>query len=443
MLVRREKPMSEDNSGSPIAPSKEEIVIADGPQHLENKSEVPLTVTPVMRRRAWVQFAALCFTIYVAGWNDGTLGPLLPRLQEVYHVGYTVVSLIFVTNCMGSFIGAATYLYLTDRFGYGLVSHLASLILAIGNSLQASGSPFPVFVVAYLFAGYSNAFLDAGSNAFVASVAGDTSTKMGIMHAIYGVGAMCAPLVSTQFARLPRWSFVYLVHIGLVTLSAVSQMLTFRFRRQNDLLAEIGQPPPEKTQDSEAGMSKFKQVLRLRAVHLMAFFIFTYVGVEVTVSGWIITYIINERHGGANSGYISSGFWGGLTLGRVALLWLNKKVGERRVVFIYILAVVGLELVVWLVPNLYAGAVSVCFVGFFLGPIYPILMNHCGRVLPPELISGAIGWIACWGAAGAAVFPFVTGAIASKAGIVSLLPVLVSMMGLLFTVWLCVPNSRC
>ena len=43
---------------------------------------------------------------------------------------------------------------------------------------------------------------NAGSNAFVASRAEDTSTKMGIMHAIYGVGATCAPLVSTHFARL-------------------------------------------------------------------------------------------------------------------------------------------------------------------------------------------------------------------------------------------------
>ena len=83
----------------------------------------------------------------------------------------------------------------------------------------------------------------------------------------------------------------------------------------------------------------------------------------------------------------------------------------------------SLELVVWFVPNLYAGAVAVSFVGFFLGPIYPILMNHAGRVIPPDLISGAIGWVASWGAAGAAVFPFITGAIASKAGIGSLQPV--------------------
>lgn len=36
-----------------------------------------------------------------------------------------------------------------------------------------------------------------------------------------------------------------------------------------------------------------------------------------------------------STGYISSGFFGGLALGRVALLWVNKVVGERRVLFIY------------------------------------------------------------------------------------------------------------
>lgn len=58
---------------------------------------------------------------------------------------------------------------------------------------------------------------------------------MGIMHALYGVGAMCAPLVSTQFARFERWSFVYLVHIGLALINIVLQILAFRFRSQEGM----------------------------------------------------------------------------------------------------------------------------------------------------------------------------------------------------------------
>ena len=55
---------------------------------------------------------------------------------------------------------------------------------------------------------------------------------MGVMHAIYGVGAMCAPLVSTQFAQLHRWSFGYIVHICLALTCAVFMAFTFKFKSQ-------------------------------------------------------------------------------------------------------------------------------------------------------------------------------------------------------------------
>lgn len=46
-----------------------------------------------------VQFATLCGSLFLAGWNDGSSGPLLPRIQKVYNVNFTIVSLIFVCSC--------------------------------------------------------------------------------------------------------------------------------------------------------------------------------------------------------------------------------------------------------------------------------------------------------------------------------------------------------
>jgi fucose permease len=69
--------------------------------------------------------------------------------------------------------------------------------------------------------------------------------------------------------------------------------------------------------------------------NLWLFFILVYVRVEVTIGGWIASFIINVRGDGSSSKYVSSGFFDGLTVGRVALLWVNKKVGQRTVVFIY------------------------------------------------------------------------------------------------------------
>lgn len=38
------------------------------------------------RKEEYIQFAALCFSLFLAGWNDGTTGPLLNRIKSVYHV---------------------------------------------------------------------------------------------------------------------------------------------------------------------------------------------------------------------------------------------------------------------------------------------------------------------------------------------------------------------
>ncbi len=61
------------------------------------------TLKQVTRER--IQFLSLCWTIFLVGWNDGSTGPLLPRIQSVYGVSYVIASLIFVFACV---VGVAT-----------------------------------------------------------------------------------------------------------------------------------------------------------------------------------------------------------------------------------------------------------------------------------------------------------------------------------------------
>jgi len=184
----------------------------------------------------------------------------------------------------------------------------------------------------------------------------------------------------------------------------------------------------------------YRQIMGQRAVHAMAFFILIYVGIEVTLGGWIVTYIINVRGGGPSSGYISSGFFGGLTVGRVGLLWFNSLVGERRAVFLYGILTMILELVIWKVPSLVGDAVAVSFVGMFLGPMFPLTINYASKVLPHWILTGSIGWIAGFGQTGSAVLPLITGALAEKAGIWTLHPFLIGMMSLMLFFWFLLPT---
>lgn len=92
-----------------------------------------------------------------------------------------------------------------------------------------------------------------------------------------------------------------------------------------DCLKAIGQPPPS-SEHAAKGIEKYKQVLRTPAVYTMGLFMFVSAGFEMAFTSWLVTFVMNERHGGPNSGYVSSGFWGGHTIGRLVLIPLTKKV---------------------------------------------------------------------------------------------------------------------
>lgn len=49
-----------------------------------------------------------------------------------------------------------------------------------------------------------------------------------------GLGALCSPLVSTQFSRMPdHWSFHYLVSLGISLLNTVLLVAVFKFKTQD------------------------------------------------------------------------------------------------------------------------------------------------------------------------------------------------------------------
>ncbi|KAJ7194848.1 hypothetical protein GGX14DRAFT_677965 [Mycena pura] len=175
-----------------------------------------------------------------------------------------------------------------------------------------------------------------------------------------------------------HWSFHYIILLGITALNTAFLAFVFRAKHQEDCLAQIGQTVGEKDRArGEEGQSHFWQILSAG-------------GPPCTVPlrlCWIVSFMIAVRAGGPSAGYVSAGFFGVLTLGRILLLPLNKKIGERRAVYLYGLATIALELVIWLVPSLVGGALCAALVGVVPGPIYPIAMNHAGRVFPPWLLT--------------------------------------------------------
>ncbi|KAL0565193.1 hypothetical protein V5O48_016837 [Marasmius crinis-equi] len=324
---------------------------------------------------------------------------------------------------------------------------MRSLLQVVAYAIQSVAPPFPVFVVAYAISGAGIALQEAQASGFIATLTTRTEAKMGVIHACFGLGAFLAPLLATRFAQLNReWSFFFVISLGFAVVNTLLLTTVFRLRSRDRCLAEIGEPVDatccpvgDKGHDDLQSHGSFARIFENRNVHLMAAFLFVYVGVEATIGGWMVTFMERERLDdpyAGYAGYVSSGFFGGLALGTIALLWFNSLVGERYAPLMYAVLALGLEIIVWLVPSFIGGAVAVSIIGFLLGPIYPITMNHAGRTLSRGILSGCLGWIAGFGQAGSAVFPFMTGVLAGKFGIDSLQPLLISMIIFMMALWI-------
>lgn len=87
------------------------------------------------------------------------------------------------------------------------------------------------------------------------------------------------------------------------------------------------------------GGSRLKEaVLKMpaaRVTWLSALFLTGYVGVEVGLGGWIVTFMIRVREADRfASGMTATGFWLGLTVGRVVLGFITGRIGETLAIMV-------------------------------------------------------------------------------------------------------------
>ncbi|KAE8145748.1 major facilitator superfamily domain-containing protein [Aspergillus avenaceus] len=373
------------------------------------------------------------FAVMAAGMNDAATGVLIPYIQPTYHIGLLQVSLIYLVNFTGWTCACFANIHVCSRLGTGGTLVLGAISQCLGYALMFWGPPYPLFMAAFFFTGMGVAFQDAQANAFTITVK-NSHRWLGILHAVYGLGTIIAPLIANTIAsRTPYWHQYYIITFGVGVFNIL--LLSWTFRR--------GLFRPNVSNAKDTAGSELKATLANRSVWILNGFFFLYAGAEVASGGWIVQFLISVRHGDAKKvGYVASAFWTGFTLGRVVLADITHKFGERRMVSFYLILALVMQLLFWFVPNIPVNAVAVCLLGFFIGPFYPVGLYVLTEVVPPELHVGAIGFTASLGQAGAAAFPFMTGAIASKAGVQVLQPIMVGLLIGIGIFWTLVPKPE-
>jgi len=141
-------------------------------------------------------------------------------------------------------------------------------------------------------------------------------------------------------------------------------------------------------------------------------------------------------------GYTATGFWLGITVGRMIMGHTpTGKLGQKRIVYIYLLLTLVLYLLFWLIPSIVASSVAIALVGICLGPIYPCTMNVLSKLIDDrELLVAVVGVVGALGSTGGAIAPFTTGLLAQSKGVWVLQPVILTLVAGMIVTWWFLPN---
>ena len=254
---------------------------------------------------------AYFFGFIALGMATAVLGPTLPGLAEQTDTQLSGISFLFATRSLGFLAGSILAGRIYDRLpGHPL---LVAFLVALGISLLLIPLVPQLWLLTLLMlaTGLVESGIDIGSNTLMVWRFGEkVGPYMNSLHFFFGLGAFLSPIIIAQTMLATDGG----IRLGYWVLALMVLPAIFLFLRFPSL--------PIRHRDTAVANSKANTPLIL----LVAAFLFLYVGAEVSYGGWVYTYATTLGLSNTTSAaYLTSFFWGALTLGRLLSIPITAK----------------------------------------------------------------------------------------------------------------------
>jgi fucose permease len=189
--------------------------------------------------------------------------------------------------------------------------------------------------------------------------------------------------------------------------------------------------------------ANLRTTLGTPAVLVSGLLLLVYVGTEVSIGNWAYSVqTISRKTPETIAGYSISAYWMGLTIGRMGMGYIIKRLGTVRTIDISLtLLMIGL-VCWWLLPY---GLWSLPVLGFALAAIFPITMLLVPQRVAAPLVPAAIGFLTSVASLGAASIPTSVGFLANWLGL-SIIPIMMLPLAALMMFlhrWLVTRSATC
>jgi len=353
------------------------------------------------------------------GLSGGLLGVGWPSIRGTFSLSLDAVGVLMVASTAGYLLSSFLSGPLGSRFGRGRHLMVSSLLAGAGLLGCGLAPAWWIMVLSGFLQGLGGGAIDAGTNAYFAT--NHSASLMNWLHASYGLGATLGPLVLTSlFSVGGSWRWGYAAAGALQGLFAVCFGLT----RGGWGLAGAGAGASADL-DAPADQARTGETLRLPAVWLGVALFFLFAGTEGAAGQWPYTLFTEGRSVAPSvAGVWVSVYWGSLMVGRILFGLVVDRLGVVPTVRACMLgAIVGAAALWWNVTDLLS-FLGMASIGFWLAPLFPLLISHTPRRVGAAHASNAIGFQVAAASLSFAVLPGLAGVLAENWGLEVISPFL-------------------
>ncbi|HCF89020.1 MAG TPA: hypothetical protein DHD79_03225 [Firmicutes bacterium] len=394
------------------------------------------------RKLKFIQY----FGFITAGMVGTLIAPLLPEVRTALGLTYSQVGAVLSAQSIGTLIAALAGGYAADRFGKKSALLAGSASLLLGLLLIVLARSFAPAFLSMICIGTGFGVYQVAINALCADTSGtNKGAAMNRLHVFYGLGAICGPVLSALLLGQMSWRTIFAVS-SIAPLVMIGALFLIRIPG----LGSTPCPDPASASTATAAstaapasaltpvaISDKRSAPKQARFHwyggsfllLTGLILFFYVGLEVSVFGWLPSFWDSLTWANAFPPALTSGvFWLSLTIGRLIAGRISDRLGFGKFLMGACLASAVLALSWWAVQGGLPALLLIFVLGMAMGGIFPtamvsVISQYPGRT---ATVSGTMSLIASFGGL---IVPAAVGRVADQGGI-SVLPAAIAIVTL-------------
>ena len=403
------------------APSPSPATSADGPR--ERYTHYPAAL------------AVVTTIFFMWGFLTCLNDILIPHLKALFELNYKQAMAVQLIFFGAYFLTSLPAGWLVARLGYklGIVAGLAIAGVGAAGFWPAAGlHSYPAFLGALFVLATGITVLQVAANPYVALLgpARTSSSRLTLAQALNSFGTFLAPhfgglLIlsvavksSLEVARLsPAEQLIYRAqeaqavqgpYLGLAIALFALAVLVYLFR-----LPAL----EEATEQADRSHHTLLDAMRIPHVKFGVIAIFCYVGAEVAIGSFLVSYLSMPQIGNmpeaAAASYVAY-YWLGAMIGRFAGSWLMVRYSPRALLALFALINIAL-LVLTMSTGGMTATWSVVAIGLFNSIMFPTIFTLGIERLGP--LTEKASSLLIMAIVGGAVVPFAQGALADAIGV--------------------------